>query len=210
MQLVVAGLAGHCWVIWRCGSGYWVITGLTGCHWFVIQCYSSLGYTVGVGYSCGSGCTIVVVIPIVVVSTAVVAVVFLLVTTCHFKDTSWVSLFEAGKWVVTYVMVHFCDAPPGSPTSWVPPGVLHIPKNFHWAMMSHPHPSGEGKGGLESLLGMLVIVPTSLNRGEGQTMGWFAAWGILEEGGGGGGMNARSTTKLILNWNFTVMPKDCA
>ena len=55
------------------------------------------------------------------------------------------------------------------------PLVFFIPKNFHRVMMSHPHPSGEGKGGLESLLGMLVIVPISLNRGEGQTVGWFAA-----------------------------------
>ena len=87
-----------------------------------------------------------VVVPIVVVSTVVVAVVFLLVTTCHFKDTSWVSLFEAGKWVVTYVVAHFCDAPPGSPTSWVPPGVLH----------SQKLPSSNDEP------------PTSLWRGEGQ------------------------------------------
>ena len=99
---MVAGLAGHCWVVWRCRSGCWVITGLAGRHWFIVQCYSSLGCTVGVGYGHGGGCTIVVVIPIVVVSTVVVAIVFLLVATCRFKDTSWVSLFEAAKWVVTY------------------------------------------------------------------------------------------------------------
>ena len=29
---------------------------------------------------------------------------------------------------MTYVMAHFCDAPPESPTSWVPPGVLHSQK----------------------------------------------------------------------------------
>ena len=100
---MVAGLAGHCWVIWRCGSSCWVITGLAGHRWFIVWGYSSLGCTVGVGCGCGGGCTIVVVIPIVVVSTMVVAFVFLLVATCHFKDTGWVSLFEAGKWVVTYV-----------------------------------------------------------------------------------------------------------
>ena len=52
--------------------------------------------------------------------------------------------------------------------------------------MSCPHPSGEGRGRLESLLGMLVIMPTSLNRGEGQMVGCrFMARGIVEEGGGG-------------------------
>jgi len=39
----------------------------------------------------------VVVVPVVVVSTVVVAAVFFLVATCRFKNTGWVSLFEAGK-----------------------------------------------------------------------------------------------------------------
>jgi len=50
-----------------------------------------------IGCTIGSGCTIVVVVPVVLVSTVVVAAVFFLVATCHFKDTGWVSLFEAGK-----------------------------------------------------------------------------------------------------------------
>ena len=45
----------------------------------------------------GGGCTVVVVVPVVLVSTVVVAAVFFLVATCRFKDTGWVSLFEAGK-----------------------------------------------------------------------------------------------------------------
>jgi len=48
----------------------------------------------------------------------------LLVATCRFKDTGWVSLFEAGKMREMdhdICHAHFRDAPPGPPTSWVPP-----------------------------------------------------------------------------------------
>src|SRR5258708_18859831 len=30
---VVAGLAGHCWVVGRCRSSCWVVAGLAGRHW---------------------------------------------------------------------------------------------------------------------------------------------------------------------------------
>ena len=63
--LVVAGLAGHCWVIGRCGSGCWVVVGLTGHCWVIGRCYSSLSCTVGVGYGGGGGCAVVAIVPIV-------------------------------------------------------------------------------------------------------------------------------------------------
>jgi len=67
---------------------------------------------------------------------------------------------------MTYVMARFRDAPLGLPL----PG---SPQILRQATMSRPHPSGEGRGRLGSLLGMLVIVPISLIRGEGQTVGRF-------------------------------------
>jgi hypothetical protein len=78
---MVAGFAGRCWVVGRCGSGCWVIAGLAGHRRVVIQCYSSLGCTVGIGYGCGGGCAVVVVVPVVVVSAVVVVAVFFLVAT---------------------------------------------------------------------------------------------------------------------------------
>jgi hypothetical protein len=52
----------------------------------VVRRYSSLGCTVGVGYSRGGGCDVAVVIPVMVVSAVVVVAVFFLVATCRFKD----------------------------------------------------------------------------------------------------------------------------
>ena len=97
----VAGL-----VVGWCGSG------LAGRCWVLVQRYSSLGRTVRAGYGRGGGCAVVVAVPLVVVAAVVVAAVvvaavvvaavvvvavFFLVATCRFKDTGWVSLFEAGK-----------------------------------------------------------------------------------------------------------------
>jgi len=45
----------------------------------------------------GGGCSVVVVVRVVVVAAVVVVAVFFLVATCRFKDTGWISLFEAGK-----------------------------------------------------------------------------------------------------------------
>jgi hypothetical protein len=61
---VVAGLTSHCCVVERCRSSCWVIAGLAGHRWVVIWCYSSVGCTVGIGYGRCGGWAVVVVIPI--------------------------------------------------------------------------------------------------------------------------------------------------
>ena len=97
--LSMAGM-GYQWVaglvVGWCGSG------LAGRCWVLVQRYSSLGRTVRAGYGRGGGCAVVVAVTLVVVAAVVVAAVvvvaiFFLVATCRFKDTGWVSLFEAGK-----------------------------------------------------------------------------------------------------------------
>jgi hypothetical protein len=59
---------------------------------------------------------------------------------------------------------------PGSPLVFLPPHLLHR------ARLSRPHPSGKGRGRcgcacVSELTGVLVVEPTSLNRGEGLVAG---------------------------------------
>ena len=68
---------------------------------------------------------------------------------------------------MTYVMAHFHDAPPGPPTSWVPPGVPHSPN----PLSSDDEPPTslwreEGQAGI-----LAGDAGDSLNRGEGQAVG---------------------------------------
>jgi hypothetical protein len=65
----------------------------------------------------------------------------------------------------------FRNAPVGPPISWVPPGISLPPKSppefFRRAILRRPHPSGKGRCGCGWILEALIVVPTSLKRGEG-------------------------------------------
>jgi len=88
------------------------------------------------------------------------------------------------SWPVS--VTHHVGLPlPGSPL------VFLVPQILCRATMSRPHPSGEGRGERGSLLGMLVIVPTSINRREGQAAGCRFMHGLRHiRGSGGGGSTA--------------------
>ena len=71
-------------------------------------------------------------------------------------------------------MAHFCDVLHGPPTSWVSPSFSlarpHSPSPNPLSNENEPPPSlGEGQCGWlrVELAGVLVIKPTSLDRGEG-------------------------------------------
>jgi len=122
----------------------------------------------------------------VVVSAIVVVAIFFLVATCRFKDTSWVSLFEAGKnerqWAMTYVPVRFRDAPPGVPRSPNFPSSDDEPPTSLWR--------GEGWGGvLAGDPGDRAHIPQQRGGANGVKVG-----GLRHIGGGGLLMCAGSAT----------------
>ena len=92
-SLVVVGSLGGVGPVVGSSLGSLVVDG----RWVVVRRYSSLGCTIDFGYGRGGGCAVVIVVPVVVVSAMVVVTIFFLGDTCRFKDTGWVSLFEAGK-----------------------------------------------------------------------------------------------------------------
>jgi len=110
------------------------------------------------------------------------------------------------KRATTSVMARFCDALDGPPTCWVPPCVSPppIPSSSEYVPAHIPFErGGAGAAAVRSAHpGVLVVEPTSLNRGEGLVAGWL--WVVVGElgwpgqGGGGGGMSEDEPTSTVM------------
>ena len=113
------------------------------------------------------------------------------------------------KRATTSVIAHFCDALDGPPTFWVPPCVSlpPIPPSSKYVPAHIPLERGGAGADVVWFVhpGVLMVEPTSLNRGErlmarllrvvaGEL--WWQGGG--EGSGGGGGMRAISTVMRLM------------
>jgi len=109
----------------------------------------------------------------------------------------------------TSVIARFCDALDGPPTCWVPPcfSLPPIPPLSKYVPAHIPLERGGAGADVVRFVrpGVLMVEPTSLNRGEGLVSGllrvvagelWWRGGG--EGGGGGGGMRAISTVMRLM------------
>ena len=88
----------------------------------------------------GGGCSVVVVVRVVVVAAVVAVAIFFLVATCRFKDTGWISLFEAQKMRGRTMWASHFLGPPGVPRSPNPLSSDDEPPTSLWR--------GEGRAGI--------------------------------------------------------------